>query len=440
MNCLRSAIMALCCCDALFCDDGFAQSIRYASRPGLQNSVFGFELPPPIGLRDLDRYGEILNLSEAQRKFVGFLFEDYAGQSGDLDKRFVPLLLQAAQPIVEAQGQSEPRLPILTALLNVRSLEQDFVSELEKKDDQFFTRLEVVLAEPQRPLMRRVLMHRQRARCLLKLLEIRKAHIDLSQILEDASLPPTLLADLDPLLWEYEQLSTPKFVAVEKRRRDANMTLVALDLKAQFDDFGSALDWSNPESFHRAFEARAQEIRVVHDLAVAQVAVADLNDEWLPRITAAMPVEIAGVLRQAYLSAAYLRVYPDRIDPKFIFESCLDSQDNNPELQRILERVWNEYRSSYQSICDLLEGQSDRWQRQRAFENHITGWQEHNRDMRRWTEERMKKSADFVKRMEGLLGDSMAPQQAKMIEDWKTRFASQFEQLRRYPRDYPGGW
>lgn len=290
-----------------------------------------------------------------------------------------------------------------------------------------------ILADKQQEQMARVRMHRQRDRYPKKFYALPKAGIDLSEIVEQSNLPSDVMVALEPIMWKYEQAATERFVDAERKYRRAQIRLVELEIIQTFDERGQRRDWSKPGRPGPHTEARHEEVRVRHERAQAAKRIADVNDAFLPQYVAAMPPDLGEMFRVAYMSTAYRFVYPDSTDPAALYRSVVQSAELDDDLRIVAESIWKEYRAGYEQICKLMRDATDERLELFAFQNTNRGWQQHNDRMTLWTEERMSKNAEFVKRLKDLLPSNIADAHAPLFAQWLESLEKQREHMRQNP-------
>jgi hypothetical protein len=441
MHCSRTFALFLC---LPFCRFAAAEppQVRYGSRPGLENCPFGFELPSPISDAEFARYAELLQLSEAQKQFAAALLEEYANQCRELDRKDVPLLLAAAAPVTRALDEPTSKnseFVISSAAIQVRSIEARYAGDLENADDLLFAKIATALTAEQKSHIPQVELKRKRQRCLRHLYTLTKARIDLASMLEQSDLPAELRHGLDDLMYQYELAATPLFVEAERRRKANNPRIIEYTIKARFDRAGRELDPSIPAVAQASRDAYAEAHKLIRDCARAELAIANLNDAWIKRFVERLPESAAAALQLSYLIAAYPRVYPDPGDTGALCQQLL-SDELTQDARTAFVSVVNDYRKQIEAVTQSMCDESDRWLKQRAFEDTSNGWQEHNVLMRTWTEERIRHHLEFIERAKQVLPAAIISNYAENLEDRKVNLNRQLEELLNKPRDYPGAW
>ncbi len=395
-------------------------------------------IPTHIAVSDVDRCAIILDLSLAQKKYLEAIHKQYLEQCEQIEQRLGPAFIAAAET-VDQLCRPPVRYPDFNdAQFAMWRVEENLRAALEKEDKHLISELSLVLSEFQKTLLPRVEMRRQRQVCWKYTLHnrISRARLDLSQALEAGRISESVLAQLEPLLWEYEQAVTPLFVALDNENKEFRQKYAAICQNQAVDSNGQPWDLSKPEVAQQVNQMVAEELanllRKPFDL---QRQIASLNDEYLIKLMGKMPEAKADGLQQAYSSAAYRRVFPDPTDPKRLYEAIMSTEQITDELRIALTSQWSAYRMSYDALCKLMCQSTDRWQEFGARTGLDQGWQEHNTQMAKWTEERIDKNEGFVKHFCDSLPPEAMVDQKRLINDWKDslKFAREVASKRSSP-------
>jgi hypothetical protein len=388
---------------------------------GLERSSYGFFVPAPISRQDVDRYGAILVLSDAQRAYVGHLFGSYLDRCDALRKKWVPLLIEAASPLDQRAQTRDFSLTLTYAAQYEGVCEQEtaFAAAIEREDDSFLGQISAVLADVQLPAMDRVRLHRQRSRAVTYYFRLAKARMDLSRLVERYGFPEEILRNLEPVMCEYEQAVTPEFVKASNRYRDSRAKCTRLSLRQELDDNGQPRDLTNPIVIDQIRAFRQQKLALLHSRTDAEMQIARVNDQFLPKFLEQMPLKLSKEFRLVYLSTAYRRVYPDKSDPQELYEGLLADRHVDDNICNMLAEQWQAYRRQYENLCARMRDSADEWAAQFARFNSNEGWEEYESRMEFLARERISKNEQFVKSIIELLPPPIRARHQETIDRWR---------------------
>jgi hypothetical protein len=368
----------------------------------------------------VERHGAILNLSEAQRLYVDHMYQLYLDACRDLENRYRPRVEAATKPLLER--------PLTGYVRDARALQDDqafcetensFCLDLAKADEMFMAQIDSVLSDSQKPLLQRVEFHRKRAsRLEYFTIMIAKAKIDLSYSIEVFD-PGVLTPALEKVMWDYEQAITPLFDHLQADSRQAQVDLIVARRERLGPDGQprKITDLAELQAYQAAVGSSEQAVRT--KTLDAQLRIAKINDEFLPKLAAQMSERGAARLKATYLASAYQHVFPDPYDPEALYREVRASPDLNDDLRQLIDEQWSAYRKTYDAICDDMMTESDRWQEQGARTGMADGYEEHNSKMAKWADQRLAKNKEFVKRMAGMLPEEILAQKRKSIQLWQ---------------------
>ena len=385
---------------------------------------------PAMSSSDIVRYSELLELSSAQTKYLEFLYEQYRGRCRDVDQAIGKSVAAAIDAELSTSAQPSAFNTQIAALEAKRTLSE----EVARQDDALFEELEKILSERQREHLTRVRLHRQRNRCntLYFTVKVASAHVDLVRWIETRQFGESISKELDAALWEYERALTPLRVQLveqgEQIHRDQARRSLQRYLDAQARAEKGAEHVIDPAPMRIIEEGLAETRRKAF---ITQKKIAEINEEYFPRVIALLSEAHARRLRAAYDGKVHGRVYPDWADPRELFEQMMKSADMSDEVRPVLQEQWATYRKSYDGLCALMCAASDRWQERGALDGTIDGWNEYNKQIVQWVEDRARLNENFMRHLSGLLPAPVLESNEREIERWKRVLESVRKQAQR---------
>jgi hypothetical protein len=398
-----------------------------------------FDLSAPISKRDIDRYAQILVLSAAQRQYLDQLHAEYLETIKALERGEMQELIVLSEPM-KVEGVESYTWDLLAASNLMYDKVDVIARQIKSIDEGMLSRLAACLAESQKPAMARVRMHRQRACAPQFQYRVPVAAIDLSRTIEYGQYDEDVLVDIDPIRWEYEQqltkLRTDYACACEGRERKYGELFVT----SRYDDSGERVKTGSDAPKTRAIAA-FQEIKIGQArIGAAIKRLADLNREYFSRFRDALPEQYRRDFDMRYRIRAYPWLfYPDRGDPKWLYEQIIAQPELAPDLKLSMEATWNTYRASYDELCRKMEVEYDGW-KQFLADNGSYGkeLQVYAEKFREIFAQRIQRNRDVLKQLK-----SMSPQEIiakfereiRQVEAW---IDMEREKLDQPPHRFPG--
>jgi hypothetical protein len=267
-------------------------------------------LPNGVGLRELDRYRRLLDLSDAQMGFAQTLYEQYLRDVNELKEREEPALSDAA--VAAAGGGDQPEG--LRACEEFASLHARIAGDLRAADHRFLDGLQAILAEDQRPELAKVNVSRERSAVNLLDALIPGANIDVRDLFERTVTDPEILKRLDGTLCGYDEKTAASATALytSHLRRAPVMKRPAV-----YQARAARGEPVNPAEVQAARDERAGVLArdggVESDLARA-------NEQAANDLAAALPERERRAFLSEYQRLAYPGIYPDDVDQQTLID------------------------------------------------------------------------------------------------------------------------
>jgi hypothetical protein len=391
--------------------------------PVLHESRFAFYLPAPISSQEIDRYAAILVLSEPQRQYLNTLLVSYTERISEIERRRGAELLHAAEPINERAAAQDFRTTpeSVDEFEQVHAAEGRLIRDLVREDEALLAELATILAEPQRDLMHRVQLHRERSRCVTNNFMLVISRIDLSHMVVQWEKAAEILPEIEEFLWEYELRITPAIVRAAKAHRKSRTEHPRLTASISFDEFGLPVERDSPEAAERFRVFRARMEQNWRANTEAELRIIRINQETLPQLLERMDPDLAKEFHAAYLTLCYRRVSPDPLSPEVLFDKLAASEETGPGLAQELQALWAEYSQKYEALNASLRAEIDQRREFRSLQWSSTGWREHETAMERLLQARINLNEAIIERVILLLPEQLQRQHAKDIEAWRHR-------------------
>ena len=386
----------------------------------------------PIGRREIDRYTQILQLSEAQEKYLRSYYQDYSERITRMERDQAPALIQMAQYI--ADHSDDPTYG--PDFVRWRENEEAFCAKVKAEDDRFFTALELILAEQQLQAMQRVRLHRQRQTCMPEFFLLRFAQPNLSHMIEVAPIDQASKSAVDDLMWEYEQAVTPALVKADQCFRENRQLFTMLRWKKSFADDGTRLSRDDPNTQIRVNQCNAERDAALMRQSRLQEAVGQINERYRLAFAEKLPSSSAKIFTMQWLSMVYPRAYPDSLDPEAMYLSLLKTSGVEGDVRDALNAEWEDYRRKYDEICRQLVDSSQKWQEQNAFTGKNFGWEEHNATIDSMIGQRLALNKQFISWLEANLPPSVKDVATSYLLAWHQRQEEWTNQRQSATRDY----
>lgn len=402
------------------------------SWPHLAKAKRVIAVPPKMTRAECDRYAAILTLSPEQKQYLYFLHDTYVEDCRILEEKSAPELIAAAEQLAALTATPPVRYPEYALAEEAMLFSRErFTSEVHNLERALFLELRSVLDEThQRPLLRRVEMHRERARSLTmhRHVRITKTAIDLCRMIESGQFGKDIPPELDAVMWAYEQELTPLRVSLDEDSLRVRATYSVLKAEYLADENGQPRDMNDPAIAERVGRAwREGIIETQQKSADVQKRIARLNDSYLPKFLQHIPSDHAESFNTAYLARAYRRVYPDQTDPLRLYRDVMTRIEISDDLRIAIESQWSAYRGSYETICSQMRRATDDRQELGATSDSTIGWQEHNAKMAKWTEDRMNVNEKFINQLTTTLPPNVLETVRSDIDAWKRELERQRE-------------
>jgi len=270
-------------------------------------------------------------------------------------------------------------------------------------ESAFYDSVQAVLAPVQQQSMWRVTADRARRRCYPYEKGIWESRIDLARLAEESlGLSQVQLVAIDPVLLEYEREVTPHFVEVDSMlpHRMQRAMEVAADLMFTADDVRRD---TMPIAVHPPTSAWTDVTSLLAKEVVGQIAIRDLNRQYLPRLLEALPKDAGETLRDIYRRTSWPDVWPLNPNIEYLHERVISVKVLDDDQLAALDGAWTAYRSKLESICARMEHEQSVWQEQMASTLTAANYGEYKERMRNLREQRWDCQDAILIRLKSLL-------------------------------------
>lgn len=333
----------------------WAQNISQEPTVGPTGPYLELDLPAPIEVNGVRRYGDILGLGEAQMNAIWGAHEKYQQAYRKLEgEAIAPLLEQSAQVALLS------RTPLDAVSFKALMIDRKkILRRIARLDDLFFDEVFLQLAEDQTGLTEYVRLDRAREvyGFVFDTADIPQARNDLVELLLELQLPDKEKDAASPLIYAYLQAMVPLLkrratTLISTRVKDKHLLGTLLEL-----------DGDNREQAIKVeaavLDARRQLWRQPLNLSRRMGRV---NVQFVRLYMAALPEETAARFLGRFKSRSYPEIYPDPsiAEPAILAVLRLDDLLSADQRDAIEAEVFT-YRRSYQRICEKLEERITEW-------------------------------------------------------------------------------
>lgn len=337
-------------------------------------------VPGPISDRDVETYSQVLGLQSDQRDLIGALHVDYQQRFEEVDAQHMEPLRESARSLWSIDGESGqmsgPKAENIDQLYARRAAAREAI---ERLDDNFFEEIGlVVLGDQQQDLLPRVRMMRARetyayerpgsfgafggpqVMMFTSMASNQEPTVDLTEIVRDLNLSADQLAEVDPVLAEYEHGYTEALqgrfeLGMQIQQEMEKMT--ARVMQREMDDDG------NVRVAIRAGNAMRDQTEDNRNKArQADQVLLGLNRSALTDMMALLPETTARELQRQYNHAAFPQVYDDPQSAERQIVQALQIESLTANQRTQLSEIASEFHAEHETLCDqmaLIERDSD---------------------------------------------------------------------------------
>jgi hypothetical protein len=360
----------------------------------------------PLQRSEVERWGHILNASDAQRQFMLIEYERFVERHNafmDLEAPGYLALGQKLAEVIQTEGVSSPAVVELG-----REVDQANVrlrNQLIAVENSFIDTIEPILTPEQAervPLLRHDARRRncRTFRSFMRWIDIELRDIWTATVAEMAS--PEYARHVEAILADYE----PQLTALICRRADLQFELRA-ELRAN--------RIARTEGVITFAEANARYQRIMRRRLEADRAVRQLNEATAERIASALPEDLGSAFVVATKQAVFREVYPDRTQVHEFMNRVADDDEIGDD-QRFIVSQWRDaYAVEHKRLCDELESLCVEWG-ERSSEG-ISGYQIQflSDALKPLLEERTELSLRYLEKLHELLGPDVLARHADAI-------------------------
>ncbi len=264
-------------------------------------------LPTPISSRDLDVYGETLDLTREQRDAIDAIHEQYREDFRVLREGDIEAYMGEVSGMWRAGFRSLNRKAIKESIQKLDRV----MSKIRLTDDRLFDGIQATLTDEQSMQLARVMQARDRQRYRSGGTRMvgfvnRAARIDVSRLYAGLELTETEAEATDPFVLQYEGR-----LSAETKALYMAATRMFLDVVKSLEEQGISFDdpaamMQNPRGFREAMTtAWGEAMKKPRDKASA---ISALNRRSVRQISELMESGTATTFRDRYLRRAYAEV------------------------------------------------------------------------------------------------------------------------------------
>lgn len=296
----------------------------------------------------MDRLGETLRLSDAQKVGINGLYQEYLAADSELRQRDGADLWKESEENAShgAAIVSDPALGQSLADLMRRC--EAFFRKLVAAELEFFGKIPPMLAEDQLPRLERVKLQREieRADCMVFMWSA--TTVDLSLLLyqldRKEAVEPVEVDVFDALVLEYERtcarLRTEYLKAMLKVLIEGPRLLTAWQMSG-----GNGT--RDPAALEKFLSPRRKaNMKAKH--------IEELNRLYVNLIADTLPPETATEFRRHFRESAYPEVFPDPFDVSPLFNEMLGKENLAIEIQAALQAGAEAYRVGEESLSNKM--------------------------------------------------------------------------------------
>jgi len=390
--------------------------------PGM-GQVRALYLPPAISEHDLDRYAGMLNLSEAQMRFLTITHERYVRENAALKREALEALWQQAADVAASGGQILYDVEVAHEQAALYRNRNEYVRRMAAIENRVFDELESILTDEQQSSLDRVRLLRTRQRIPTRTSAFRGAALDLTDLLYRLDHRGNLIVQnrklFDAEIGEYGR----RLTSLKQRHWNARFTTITrgVELLAQMN--------AVPDDGARA-DARDARAAILRRESRLEIELLDLNERMLDRLAACLDASTAEAMRSEYFTAAYPRFFPDYHDARQVFEDALS-----------LDELPDDLRNEIISILHRYEQETARLNREmiqltREYGEYIaktrrSGGQTESTYLENIRRRRDRRADAAEQAMERLL-DLLPPERRDKLEDTVAAYRDQIDNLPPY--------
>ncbi len=285
------------------------------------SSIGGGDGDQPITSRHVDRYADVLGLTDDQRDVVDDLFSTFG-------REYTAARVERDEKMGDLRAEAQESGDFQIFMEDMPKIDKKFNTEVDRLRDRFFEDLRLLLTADQDARWADLERTRRRVESI-GAGTLSGESVDLISIVDDLEAPGEVEADLEPTLDRYE---SDLDRALEKRER----------LRA---DSGEGMGPGRVDI--EAMEETMGEVRE------ASAEVRDVNQRYARQISGMLPTELAERFDEAVQRASFPSVYRETYTSQ-VLGTAMEFDDLDADQRAQLERLMGEYRAA-------LDRANDEW-------------------------------------------------------------------------------
>jgi hypothetical protein len=260
-------------------------------------------LPDPISSRDLSRYSDRLGLSDEQRLAIEAFHDDYRDGFRRLRETDIEKFLETTESLNFGWRLLENREAVLDSVKEIERI----VGRIRNLDEQLFNQVQTILTEAQVEKLPRVRQMRERARYNSGLVRFTRivnpsSRVDVTELLLESGADPAALAEVDPIIAQYESSLT----ASNRKLFDTTLGL-AETLFKKLDEMGFSGDAMRDRRRRAQMFGSLGMIwaELTKEITARTLKMSELNRRVVKDLQVALPPAPARRLHDAFYSTGY---------------------------------------------------------------------------------------------------------------------------------------
>lgn len=297
---------------------------------------------------DVERWGEILDASEAQLQTMLAEYAAFVEEHNALLDREAPRLLAASAEIQKAREEDDLGEYTDDHVSRMRSLighASQLRRQMEQVEQAYINSLEPFLAASQVDRLQLLRNEATRRHCRVPATVLPWADVDVRTLwdqVDDARLSPEDLEWIGQILWEHDQQLTPMLRAMTDTYWRGTVAGARRVVDLQSGRIG-------PEEYVASFERGRQ------PFLRSLLRIGMLNESTVSQIVEFVPESIGSRFLLIAKAAAYPAAYPDSSSLHTGFRSLIHDEGLESDQVEIVERFFESYSLEYEQLADELE-------------------------------------------------------------------------------------
>lgn len=316
-------------------------------------------LPTRISQRDLTMYLALLSLDEDQQAIIKELYNTYAEAFGQLEQEQIKEVNDLRMEMWR-YDEDGVRATTPADIDNVYAKRRLVIDAIAAVDQSFFEDVQLLISDENAlKRLQRVQLLRSRQNYLRTTSANNygwgnsdsESRIDIIELLSRQQLDQNALANIEPVLAQYEEQAMPLMKQRFETAMDVQRTQEIWGLRWQEMQSKGVDDASSAKLIAEYQESIASTQKKIADV---DRKVSELNSTIFEKVVAGLPTDKTGDVRDAYQRLAFPSVYKDSGAMKKKINKSIDLNDLTAEQQASLVDLRAEYQPAYTEVSDRM--------------------------------------------------------------------------------------